>query len=296
MEDWSVCSICNYSHESMMEMPCCSAVYCSGCLASRAACYNCRKVFDIKKCTSVFPLNSLTRNVIIECRHPGCDYKSTEFLIQKHETACTHNPVYKSEIVTLLEPSQTPQAKAHLRRMNIFGNFLMYSNVRHVVDCLDKGLSLDNTPLSIPNNGDGFYTHIILEGDTLSGLSIKYKVSSSKIKEVNRLFSDRIHERTALKIPIAHTPTFSERETSGLENMLRARLVSRFRRKTGITSTQEALYYLEQCEMDMKAAYLLWAEDYSWEKTALPFKSCMPLEEIEIFKPQHKRGCCSLVF
>jgi len=297
MEDLSTCPVCKFSRESLLEMPCCNSLFCGECLSSVAHCFKCKKVFDIKNCTPYSNLSVMVDNVIIECRHSGCDYKSTEFLIQQHESNCKFSTIYKSDLISILEPTQTPEYQVLQRRKNIFSNFMMYSNVRHVMDCIENDLSLDDTPLSTDVGSDGYYTHIILEGDTLSGLSIKYKVSASQIKEVNHLFHDRIHERTALKIPINHTPTFSERETMGLEELLKTRLVSRFRRKTSIKTTQEALYYLEEANMDIEKAFDAWAEDYSWEKnTKLEFKSCLPHEELELFKPQHKRGCCSLVF
>eukprot|EP00339_Tiarina_fusa_P023732 CAMPEP_0117015588 /NCGR_PEP_ID=MMETSP0472-20121206/12425_1 /TAXON_ID=693140 ORGANISM="Tiarina fusus, Strain LIS" /NCGR_SAMPLE_ID=MMETSP0472 /ASSEMBLY_ACC=CAM_ASM_000603 /LENGTH=168 /DNA_ID=CAMNT_0004719421 /DNA_START=394 /DNA_END=900 /DNA_ORIENTATION=+ len=168
------------------------------------------------------------------------------------------------------------------------------------MNCIENDLSLDDTPLSIPNDGGEFYTHIILEGDTMAGLCIKYKVSVTDIKDANHLYTDRIHERTALRIPRKHTPTFSESEAAGLEELLKNRLINRFRRKTAIKTNEEALFYLENANMDFAVAFSLWAEDSSWEKTAPAFKSCIPMschEELELFeKPQYKRGCCSLVF
>lgn len=299
MDGWSTCKVCNYTREFLLEMPCCAELFCASCLKSRASCYNCGKFFDIKDCSSVKPMESLMCDVLIKCRHEGCNYESTEFLIQQHEKDCKHNLIFESELITALEPSQTPKNIALQRRKNIFSGFMMYSNVQHIMNCIDNGLSLDETPLKIQGDSE-YYTHIILEGDTLAGLSIKYKVSVAEIKDVNHMYSDRIHERTALKIPRKHEPTFSEAEAAGLESLLKQRLINRFRRKTGIKSNSEALYYLENANMDFDNAFTIWAEDSSWEKTAPPFKSCMASschEELELFeKPQHKRGCCSLVF
>jgi len=281
-------------------MPCCRARFCDKCLQAKATCYNCNKFFDIKACVPESQMDEIFSDVLITCRHPGCCYQSTEFLIQQHEKDCKHNPIFISDLVSAMEPSQTPKIIAMQRRKNIFSNFMMYNNVQHIMNCIDNGLSLDETPLQLSSAAGGYYTHIILEGDTLSGLAIKYRVSASEIKEVNHMYSDRIHERTALRIPVRHTPTFSEAEAAGLEALLRNRLVNRFRRKTGMKSSSEALYYLENANMDFNTAFVLWADDSSWEKTAAPFKSSAPTtchEELELFeKPQHKRGCCSLVF
>jgi len=50
--------------------------------------------------------------------------------------------------------------------------------------------------------------------------------------------------------------------------------------------------------MDAEKAFELWKEDNDWEKTAPPFRSCMPVnsphEELDLFAT-HKRGCCSLM-
>lgn len=281
----------------LLEMPCCQAKFCERCLRSKATCFNCYKVFDIKACKPAEHFDDLVAQVLVTCRHSGCDYKTTEFLIKQHERDCEHNEIFTSDLVSTMEPAQTPKNIAMQRRLNIFKGFMMYNNVQHIMNCIDKQLSLDDTPLEIAGD-DEFYTHIILEGDTLPGLSIKYKVSISEIKEVNRLYSDRIHERTALRIPRKHTPTFSENEAQGLEQLLKNRLINRFRRKTGIKSNAEALYYLENTNMDIDAAFNLWADDSAWEKTAPAFNSCIPChEELALFeKPSRQRGCCALVF
>lgn len=301
MDGWTTCKICNFTREYLLEMPCCGALFCANCLHVRASCFKCSKFFDIKDCVSVKPMESMLTDVLIKCRHEGCNYESTEFLIQQHEKDCKHNPIFQSDLIAALEPSQTPKNIALQRRKNIFNGFMMYSNVQHIMNCIDNGLCLDTTPLSVNVGSDSkYYTHIILEGDTLAGLSIKYKVSVADIKEANHMYSDRIHERTALRIPRKHEPTFSEAEAAGLESLLKQRLINRFRRKTEIKSNSEALYYLENSNMDFEEAFNLWAEDSSWEKTAPPFKSCVTSschEELELFeRPQHKRGCCSLVF
>merc|ERR1712000_447907 len=137
----------------------------------------------------------------------------------------------------------------------------------------------------------------ILETDTLPGLAIKYKVSTKEICQLNRLYTTRaLHERTALRIPKKHTPVFSEAEAQGLEELLKVRLVNRFRRKTGIKESEEALFYLENSNMNIEDAFARWAEDESWEETAPPFQSCMPCEELELFdKSVHRRGCCMLL-
>jgi len=91
---------------------------------------------------------------------------------------------------------------------------------------------------------------------------------------------------------------YSENEAQGLEQLLKNRLINRFRRKTGIKSNAEALYYLENTNMDIDAAFNLWADDSAWEKTAPAFNSCIPChEELALFeKPSRQRGCCALVF
>jgi hypothetical protein len=114
---------------------------------------------------------------------------------------------------------------------------------------------------------------------------------------------------------------FSEADAKGLEKLLVQRLVNRFRRKTSIKSNEEALYYLENTNMDMEAAYKAWIEDNEWEQNAPPFvlvlffpsfyslrvklltfplfSSCINScahEELELFEKESKRRCCSLVF
>ena len=65
---------------------------------------------------------------------------------------------------------------------------------------------------------------------------------------------------------------FREAEAQGLEELLKLRLVNRFRRKTGIKESEEALFYLENANMNIEDAFARWAEDESWEQNAPPFK------------------------
>ena len=106
----------------------------------------------------------------------------------------------------------------------------------------------------------------------MAGLAVKYGVTVADIRDANTLFSDQIHERTALRVPRKGAPTFTEADAEGLENILRQRLINRFRRKTSIKSNEEALFYLEHANMNMDAAFQAWINDNEWEKNAPPFR------------------------
>jgi len=245
-------------------------------------------------------MHALLSDVLITCKYPGCGHKSTKILISEHEKTCKHSTILNNELVeALMGPSNTPKAIAAERKKNIFTPFLSYSNVKHILHCMQNDLPLNTTPF---DDGDDphFYTHILLESDTMAGLAVKYGVTVSDIRDTNNLFSDQIHERTALRIPRKRCPTFTEADVEGIENNLRQRLVARFRRKTSIKSNEEALFYLEHANMNMEVAFQAWLNDNEWEKSAPPFQSCIPPtcshEELELFNKDSSRGCCFLVF
>lgn len=301
MDDWSNCPGCNFYRETLLELPCCQSLYCVKCLQDKARCPKCTKYFDIAKCAetrSLGSLVSLVDEVLVKCRFSGCTHKTTKILINQHEASCSHAFYDRTLAEALMDPSLTPLAVATQRKKNIFSPFMMYNNVKHILDCMEKNVPLDSTPIPEDSADDEFFTHIILDTDTLQGLAIKYKVSVFDLKETNRMTTDQLHERTALRIPRRTQPTFTEADAKGLEKLLVQRLVQRFRRKTSIKSNEEALFYLENANMDVEAAYKAWIDDTEWEKTAPPFVSCINscAEELELFEKETKRRCCSLVF
>merc|ERR1712137_72923 len=301
MEDWNTCPICNFARETLVELPCCRGVFCSSCVESRALCPKCFKAFDINKCFELTPMKKIVGEVLVECKYPNCDYKSTSLLIHQHQASCKHATILEGDLAeALMGADKTPKALMIQRQKNIFTPFMMYNNVAHILSCIENNLPLDTTPL--PNSGadDGHFTHTILESDTLAGLAVKYGVSVAELKETNRLNTEQIHERTALRIPCRTRPVFTEADAKGLEKLLLQRLINRFRRRTSIKSNEEALFYLENVNMDMDAAFAGWIADNDWEKTAPPFQSCIPVkcahEELDLFERVQKRGCCYLVF
>jgi len=208
MEELTDCPGCNYARAVLLELPCCSRQFCKQCLEFKTHCPGCSKTFNIANCYPCQPLQRLVSEVLVECKY--CHYKTTEFLLKQHENSCRHSSILNNELVeALMDPTQTPKGVELQRKRNIYSSFMMYSNVRHILDCLENNKPLDTTPLSVDVGEDGFYTHIILDSDTLPGLAVKYGVTPVEIKEVNRLFSDQIHERTALKIPRKNPPVFS---------------------------------------------------------------------------------------
>lgn len=210
MDGWSNCPGCRFYRETLLELPCCHELYCLRCLQDKARCPNCTRYFDIAECYENRPMVSLLEEVLVECRFAGCGHKTTKILLNQHEASCKHVTVDPSLLDALMDPLETPNAIALSRKKNIFTPFMMYNNVKHILDCMENNQPLDSTPIpEDANSDDEFFTHIILESDTLQGLAIKYKVSISDLKETNRLTTDHLYERTALRIPRRTQPVFT---------------------------------------------------------------------------------------
>jgi len=78
--------------------------------------------------------------------------------------------------------------------------------------------------------------------------------------------TDALHERTILKIPIKNPPASYSSDPAQLEDLLKKRLIARFKKETKITSNDEALYYIENNSGDYDAAIKEYRSDILWEQ------------------------------
>jgi len=133
----------------------------------------------------------------------------------------------------------------------------------------------------------GNIVHYVRPSDTIQGLSLKYGVSTQRIKEVNGVLGFSIVQYSTLLIPPSESGKCIKRkpkdvrscstrvnhvldslETSDAEGV-KDRLLSHLHRRMcalGATSQEEAKAYLSLANNDVEAAVKMFQEDLQWER------------------------------
>eukprot|EP01095_Lingulamoeba_sp_RSL-Kostka_P002781 TRINITY_DN13699_c0_g1_i1.p1 TRINITY_DN13699_c0_g1~~TRINITY_DN13699_c0_g1_i1.p1 ORF type:complete len:310 (+),score=81.21 TRINITY_DN13699_c0_g1_i1:83-1012(+) len=300
------CRGCNYNREYLLELPCCSATFCEECMRSVTRCGRCMAPVEIKECRKYkSDLQAWIDDIIKPCRYQayGCKEVKSEFLIHQHEKNCSFAPDSENIYLTaFIDPSQTKEALQLERRKNVFENFLQFSNVKLLMGNYGLNSADDQSAIftreATPGGSDdeecSFYTHIVIESDTLAGLAVKYDVSMSIIKQVNKLGSNNIFERSTLKIPkTKNKPTFNQLEIDQLERILTERVITRFKREGNLLTNEEAFYYLDTTNFNYQSAMEMCLMDSNWEQSN-HFQSQIR-EKCKVKQPKIQKNCC-LVF
>jgi LysM repeat protein len=246
--------------------------------------------FDFRNCVVSRPPLKIG-DVLIKCRYPGCEYKSTDILIKNHEKDCKKATVNEDLMEVLMLPQERPEMVARQRTINTLQNFKEYSNVAQILYQITGEVS---TP--VDDQESEYYMHMIMDTDTLQGLAIKYGCTVQQIKEINQLRTDTIHERVALKVPQKRQQSVSnDIKLEELQKILEGRLILKFKRKARCTF-DEAKYYLEETNMDFSKAFMLFAGDNEWSKSAdPPFRPSIPIRRAKkSVIDKSRRECCSL--
>jgi len=221
-------------------------------------------------------LEDLVESLFMTCRFPGCGAKVSEFLIKFHEDHCN----YKRQ-ETLIELPTPSESLEETIRTNLWRSYLLPT--------LEGASSLSINTV----------THIITPSDTEAGLVLNYGVDLDVIKSFNHLFGSNLHERSVLFIPTSQQSTFSSLpsvpsslvpipllpsewkatgrvggivvgiKTDEVEEMLKKRLVKRFKREQKCHDSNEAMFYLVDHDFDIRAAVKDYASDCFWEKAHL---------------------------
>eukprot|EP01096_Ripella_sp_DP13-Kostka_P001111 TRINITY_DN1134_c0_g1_i1.p1 TRINITY_DN1134_c0_g1~~TRINITY_DN1134_c0_g1_i1.p1 ORF type:complete len:275 (+),score=97.11 TRINITY_DN1134_c0_g1_i1:312-1136(+) len=258
MNKWQECPHCHFSRDAVRILNCCSTIACEECISS--AKQRCPRCFSFLGMDSMKDLPCYAQSleesiasVLIKCQWERCKHLSTKIMIAEHERTCRHAPPIekRSELFAVFaDPSSTREA----RSANIFKHFSMFGNIQLLMSD-----SVSHTP-----NGD-FIEHIILDTDTLPGLSLKYGASAEEIKLANKLPSGNIYERKTLRIPLRKMPVYSNSERDELEENLRKKLILQFKREHNIEDRAEAEYYLEEANYDYSSASNLHRSDAHWD-------------------------------
>jgi LysM repeat protein len=99
----------------------------------------------------------------------------------------------------------------------------------------------------VKSDDQEYIKHHVRLTDTISGLSLKYKVSAEKIKRLNKIQTDKeLWTRPEIKIPIEGTIEIeiNEEDNERIRDEMKRRLNNRFRRVTATRTEEEARYYL----------------------------------------------------
>lgn len=103
--------------------------------------------------------------------------------------------------------------------------------------------------------------HVVMPGDTLQGICLKYRVSAVNIRRLNMFSGNNIQFKTVLLVPVDGGAVV-EQQLNTPEVMLQ-----KFRNATG-EGIQESRLYLDEHHWDLDKAVSAWRQDEHWEHEA----------------------------
>lgn len=103
--------------------------------------------------------------------------------------------------------------------------------------------------------------HVVMPGDTLQGICLKYRASAVNIRRLNMFSGNNIQFKKVLLVPIDGGAVV-EQQLNTPEVILQ-----KFRNATG-EGIQESRLYLEEHHWDLDKAVLAWRQDEHWEHEA----------------------------
>ena len=125
--------------------------------------------------------------------------------------------------------------------------------------------------------------HVVMAGDTLAGLSLRYRVPVSEIKRVNVLSNPNIQALKQIIIPITHGQPFVPQ---GLDE--KDVILQRFRNETG-ESKEESLVYLEDNGYSLHAALAAWNADEAFERDNVKNLDALRSSATMVLTPEEQR-------
>jgi len=113
---------------------------------------------------------------------------------------------------------------------------------------------------------DGYFIHPVSTNETLVGIALKYRTTTSELRRINRLATDSqlfskksiyIPKTDAVQGPIIAPPSSEEKKQRVAVHSLKS--------QTGC-STEEAKWYLSDHDYNLEEALAQWKQDNTWEK------------------------------
>ena len=103
--------------------------------------------------------------------------------------------------------------------------------------------------------------HVLMPADTLAGITLKYNVSATELRQANNFSGNKINfGRTTLKIPLRRRGQVVDVQSPSDPGVV----LEKFRSIT-LEGDIEARYYLEEGR-GLEGAYELWKQDQEWEQ------------------------------
>jgi hypothetical protein len=107
-----------------------------------------------------------------------------------------------------------------------------------------------------------FLNHVVMPGDTLLGLTLRYKVSAAELRKANNFFGDHFRLCKILVIP--------RRSNCGVQKMTQEVMIQYVTAQTSLHAA-EARFYLEETDWDKEKAIEQFCKDCDWEESQNAF-------------------------
>ncbi len=111
-------------------------------------------------------------------------------------------------------------------------------------------------------------THIVLEGETLTGICLRYRCTRREIERLNR--SAHINETLGLCDTLIVPNRFKDEADRGRIQFLTKDVIVQILRSMVGVGDVEAKLYLEDAEWNFENAIVKLKEDLAWEQSTLP--------------------------
>eukprot|EP01139_Manchomonas_bermudensis_P015318 Amastigsp_a509966_56.p2 type:complete len:301 gc:universal Amastigsp_a509966_56:24-926(+) len=119
-------------------------------------------------------------------------------------------------------------------------------------------------------NGSSVARHLVARDDTLIGIAMRYGTTTERLKQLNRLGSDKmLHALTEIVVPVTNPAMIDAAYQAPPLDPVRAeeirlqKIFNAFRRATHATD-EAANYYLGSCEYELEKALAEWRADEEW--------------------------------
>eukprot|EP01111_Echinosteliopsis_oligospora_P009532 TRINITY_DN2809_c0_g1_i1.p1 TRINITY_DN2809_c0_g1~~TRINITY_DN2809_c0_g1_i1.p1 ORF type:complete len:318 (+),score=73.83 TRINITY_DN2809_c0_g1_i1:88-1041(+) len=279
MEDFTICPKCTLWKENLRVVPCCGFKFCEDCIHKYNGCVRCGSRLNFELLPIYKPTNVLMKQCLVACMH--CGIMKTNLLIKTHQDECKKAPVPQLEVdmdEELRNIKRNPLTQNDAQTYHIRKN-LLASYHKSLPSSIRPSLS------STPGGTESYTTHIVMDTETLAGISLRYGVNIEALKRINNITGDgaqALHGRSVLKVPSSSsTSTSANAEPSAdgmvmeesMEMVLKRRLATRFSNATGCKNTQEIAYYLESAQYNFDEAVEEYKADNAWAESKIQAKS-----------------------
>eukprot|EP01094_Clydonella_sp_ATCC50884_P000328 TRINITY_DN10256_c0_g1_i1.p1 TRINITY_DN10256_c0_g1~~TRINITY_DN10256_c0_g1_i1.p1 ORF type:complete len:382 (+),score=130.58 TRINITY_DN10256_c0_g1_i1:128-1147(+) len=303
MDALRLCPACRLLREQMVALHCCGAQLCLQCLHSTQHCPACATgLLQRHHSTEHNPLDpapsarppaapSRASLPLLRCPHAHCSFEPIDLLMPKHVLECDHAPASSAapaELPVLAQalPGRSGVASSRDQlavRANVFKHFMGYDNIARSLKASGSG-EQGSAPAAAPGlersviGADGravpareadesevrFDTkHMVMPTDTIEGLALAYGCHVSDIRKRNKLFSGSLIGRLFLVIPASKTPRTQTIEE--IEEVLKKKLVGKFKQLCKGSTREEAEFYLESALYELSEATREYNGDAAWE-------------------------------